>query len=98
MTKDEQVVIDVLEHNAKQWDATDPVQAQSFRDAARLLAQLAAGADLATARGPEDTPTPEPFSEDPVLAFVPAPPVSTDPADAPVIPPTNPDTETPANG
>jgi len=108
MTKDEQVVIDVLEHNAQQWDATDPLQAQSFRDAARVLTQLASGADLATAVGPQDTPAATPLSADPVLVpDLTVPPVSTpvshDPADAPALPstihtPTDPAAETPAHG
>lgn len=89
MTKDEQVVLDVLEHSAKQWDATDPVQAQSFRDAAKVLTDAANRSAPPVAAPPFPPATPP--SAEPVR--------SNDPADAPMIStPTNPDLETPVNG
>jgi hypothetical protein len=63
MTNDEQVVIDVLEHHAKTWDATDPQQAQTFRDAiAVLTAPQTSGVLL-----PEATPPADPLSVDPAV-------------------------------
>jgi len=63
MTKDEQVVIDVLEHNAKQWDATDPRQAQTFRDAISVLtAPQPSGVLL-----PDSTPAAATLSADPAV-------------------------------
>jgi hypothetical protein len=97
MTKDEQVVLDVLEHNAKQWDATDPTQAQTFRDAARVLKDVTEGRLVTVSAAP---------AVDPATVLVPdhtpAATTSTDPADAPAPPsvhtPTDYDAETPAHG
>ncbi len=96
MTKDEQIVIDVLEHHAQTWDATDPQQAQSFRDAAQLLRQMAMSppvvqmADPATVFLPEHSPAPAPLVPDPADA----PPL----VQGSVHTPTDPDAETPVNG
>jgi len=80
MTKDEQVVLAVLEHNAQQWDATDPVQAQSFRDAARVLKDVTEG---------RLAPVVAPPVADPAHVLVtdhtPEPVTSTDPTDAPLV-------------
>jgi hypothetical protein len=78
MTQDEQVVIDVLEHNAQQWDATDPNQAQTFRDAIALLTRAANGQVVEARTRQPDALYPEP---------TPAPAaLSLDPADGPIPP------------
>jgi hypothetical protein len=98
MTKDEQVVLDVLEHNAKQWDASDPTQAQTFRDAARVLMDVTDGRLVTTVTPPAVVGPAAVILTD----HTPAPVTSTDPADAPAPPlvhtPSDYDAETPANG
>ncbi len=95
MTRDEQVVIDVLQHHAQTWDATDPQQAETFRDAARVLTafcegQIAAGPpdSLPTTPSAQDVTDPD---ETPAAASLTPETVS----DASVHTPTDPDAEIP---